>query len=84
MVSIQSRLTQVLDESSSTGKALVEIYDGLGIALYDSDGQLRSLYDILYDLNKQWGSLDTNTKDYIALTQAGEQMPLQGELRESA
>lgn len=60
-----------MDESSATGKALVEIYDGLGIALYDSDGQIRSLYDILYDLNKQWGSLDTNTKDYIALTQAG-------------
>lgn len=71
LTSIQSRLTQVLDDQSSTGKALLNIYQGLGIELFDSEGQIRSLYDILSDLSKQWETLDTNTKDYIALEQAG-------------
>lgn len=43
----------------------------MGIELFDSEGQIRSLYDILSDLSKQWETLDTNTKDYIALEQAG-------------
>lgn len=71
LVSVQSRLTQVLDEQSSTGKALVEIYDGLGIALKDQNGQLRPTFEIFKDLAKLWPNLTTNQKDYIALTQAG-------------
>ena len=71
LVSVQSRLTQVLDEQSATGKALVEIYDGLGIALKDNEGQLRPTFDIFKDLAKIWPDLTTNQKDYIALTQAG-------------
>ena len=66
-----SRLSQVLDEGSSTGAALTEIYEGLGIALYDSSGQMRSMYDILGDLAGKWKTLDTNTQQYIALTSAG-------------
>lgn len=68
---IASRLVQVLDANSSTGKKLTAIYQDLGIALYDSQGQLRSTYDILRDLSKQWDSLSTNERDYIALTSAG-------------
>lgn len=71
LVSVQSRLTQVLDEQSSTGKALIEIYDGLGIALKDQNGQLRPTFEIFKDLAKVWPNLTTNQKDYIALTQAG-------------
>lgn len=71
LVSVQSRLTQVLDEQSSTGKALVEIYDGLGIALKDQNGQLRPTFEIFKDLAKVWPNLTTNQRDYIALTQAG-------------
>lgn len=71
LVSVQSRLTQVLDEQSSTGKALVEIYDGLGIALKDQNGQLRPTFEIFKDLAKLWPNLTTNQRDYIALTQAG-------------
>ena len=68
---ISSRLTQTLDKSSSTGKKLIDIYDGLGISLKDSNGQIRSTYDILQDLAGQWDSLDKNTQEYIALTSAG-------------
>lgn len=68
---IFARLSQTTDENSDTGKALVAIYDKLGISLTDADGQLRSSFDILTDLSKQWGNLDKNTQNYIALTSAG-------------
>lgn len=71
LVSIQSRLNQVLDEGSSVGKKLIAIYEGLGVALFDENGQLRSSYDIFTDLSKIWPTLTTNQKDYIALIQAG-------------
>lgn len=62
---------QIVDDSSSTGKALKEIYEQLGIQLFDTEGQLRSSYDIFYDLSQIWDSLDTNTQNYIASVQAG-------------
>ena len=71
MRQIVSRLTQTLDENSKTGKALTDIYEGLGIAIKGSDGQIRSTYDILADLSKQWNSLSKNQQQYIALTSAG-------------
>lgn len=71
LVSISSRLLQIVDDTSSTGKALKEIYEQLGIALFDSEGQLRSSYDIFSDLAKIWNQLDTNTQNYIASQQAG-------------
>ena len=68
---ISSRLVQTLDDTSSTGQKLIKIYSDLGIELKDQDGNLRSTYDILKDLSKQWGSLGENQKQYIALTSAG-------------
>ena len=68
---IIARLTQTLDSSSSTGNKLKAIYSELGISLTDSEGQLRSTYDILKDLADQWENLDSNTQQYIALTSAG-------------
>lgn len=77
LVSIGSRLNQITDESSSTGKALKEIYEELGITLFDSAGQLRSSYDIFYDLSQIWDTLDKNTQNLIASQQAGEILPIQ-------
>lgn len=71
LVSIGSRLVQITDESSSTGKALKEIYEELGITLFDQEGQLRSSYEIFSDLAEIWDTLDTNTQNYIASQQAG-------------
>ena len=71
LVQISSRLTQVLDDQSSTGQKLKDIYSGLGIALFDNEGQIRSTYDILEDLSKQWDNLSKNEQEYIALTSAG-------------
>lgn len=47
--------------------------------MYDMDGQLLSSYELLTNLNEKWNTLDTNTKNYIASTIAGETMLLQGE-----
>ena len=68
---ISSRLVQTLDESSSTGKKLVKIYNDLGIALKDEKGQMRGTYDILKDLANQWNKLSGDQQKYIALTSAG-------------
>ena len=71
LVMISSRLTQVLDDTSSTGKKLTKIYNELGIELKDENGQLRSHYDILGDLAGVWNTLSENQQKYIALTSAG-------------
>ena len=68
---IVSRLTQTLKEDSKIGGDLTKIYEGLGIAIKGSDGQIRSTYDILKDLSKQWNGLSKNQQQYIALTSAG-------------
>ena len=76
LVSIQSRLNQVVDESSSTGKQLIELYKEQNIALFDQNGQLRDSYDILKDLAAVWPNLTRNQQAEFALAQAGEIMPL--------
>ena len=68
---IVSRLTQTLKDDSKTGGDLTKIYKQLGISLKDSHGQIRSTYDILKDLSKQWDGLSKNQQQYIALTSAG-------------
>ena len=80
LVSIGSRLVQIVDDSSSTGQALKEIYTELGIELFNSEGQLRSSYEIFSDLAQIWDTLDTNTQNYIASQQAGNILPIQSEL----
>lgn len=71
LVSVQSRLNQVIDESSSTGKALTEWYKKHNIAILDQEGQLRSLYDVLTDVAKIWPTLTKNEQAYYLNQQAG-------------
>lgn len=81
LVSVQSRLNQVTDESSSTGKALSDWYEQHGIDVYDKQtGQIRSLYEILSDLAPKWDTLSKNEQSYYLNQQAGEFAPLQSEL----
>lgn len=79
LVSVQSRLNQVVDESSSTGKALTEWYNEHNIALYDQEGQLLSLYDVLGQVAEIWPTLTKNEQAYYLNQQAGEMTLLQGE-----
>ena len=72
LVSVQSRLNQVTDESSSTGKALSDWYEQHGIDVYDKQtGQIRSLYEILSDLAPKWDTLSKNEQSYYLNQQAG-------------
>lgn len=85
LVSVQSRLNQVVDESSSTGQALIAWYKEHNIALLDQEGQLRSLYDVLTDVAKIWPTLTTNEKDYYLNQQAGRFVPqIKADMREVA
>ena len=72
LVSVQSRLNQVTDESSSVGKALSDWYEQHGIDVYDKQtGQIRSLYDILTELATKWKDLSKNEQAYYLNQQAG-------------
>lgn len=77
LVSVQSRLNQITDESSSVGKALSDWYEQHGIAVYDQQtGQIRSLYEILSDLAPKWKDLTKNEQAYYLNQQAGRCAPL--------
>lgn len=71
LVSVQSRLNQVVDESSSVGQALLEFYEKHNIDVYDADGQLRSLYEILTDMAEIWPTLTKNEQAYYLNQQSG-------------
>lgn len=71
LVSVQSRLNQVIDDSSTTGQALTEWYQKHNIAILDQQGQLRSLYDVLTDVAKIWPTLTKNEQAYYLNQQAG-------------
>lgn len=74
---IFANLAQVLDENSSNGKKILDIYKNLGLTMFDTNGQLKSGYDLLSELSKEWPGLDTNTQKYIATTLAGESRPIE-------
>ena len=71
LISVQSRLNQIIDEESSTGKKLTAWYEEHDIAIYNQEGQIRSLYEILTDVNKIWKDLDKNERAYYLNIQAG-------------
>lgn len=74
---IMANLAQVLDDASSNGKKITEIFEQLGVEMYEN-GQLKSGYDLLAGLAEKWDALDNNSQKYIATTIAGELSLLQG------
>ena len=68
---IFANLAQVLDDNSSNGKKILEIYKNLELTMFDTNGQLKSGYELLSELSKKWPDLDSNTQKYIATTLAG-------------
>lgn len=71
LVSVQSRWNQVTDESSSTGQKLTKWYKEHNIVMYDQQGQLLKLYDVLKQTAEIWPTLSKNEKSYYLNTQAG-------------
>lgn len=43
-----------------------ELFNKLGITIYDNDGQFRKTYDILSDLAKVWKDLDKIQEEYYS------------------
>ena len=71
LISVQSRLNQITDEGSSTGKKLTAWYKEHNIAIYDQEGQLKNLFEIAGEVSKIWDSLSKNEQMYYLNTQAG-------------
>ena len=72
--SILARFNKIDEETGETNKALNETQkaiESVGISFTDSEDQIRNVYDILADLSDVWGTLDKNTKAYIATQAAG-------------
>lgn len=71
LVSVQSRYNQTIDETSSTGQKLVKWYKEHNIAIKDSEGEQRKLYDTLTDVSKIWNQLSKDEQLYYLNIQAG-------------
>lgn len=50
-------------------------FNKLGITLYNTDGQMKSTFDILTDLASVYPNLDQNTKNYYASLIGGRVLP---------
>lgn len=69
---IMANLAAVLDDTSSNGKKIVEIFDDLSISMKDQNtGQLKTGYELLSELSGAWKGLSSDTQKYIATTIAG-------------
>lgn len=65
---IMANLSAVLDSSSSDGEKITAIFKQIGVDMYDTNGQLKSGYELLKDLAGAWNNLDENTQKYVAVT----------------
>ena len=50
-------------------------FNKLGITLYDTDGQLKFNFEILFELSQVYTELDQNTKNYYASLIGGRVLP---------
>ena len=66
-----------MDDNSSNGKKITEIFSDLDITMTEENGQLKSSFDLLKSLSEQWNNLDGDTQKYIATTIAGEFRPFE-------
>lgn len=66
-----ANLAAVLDDTSSNGKKIKQIYDDLELSMEGTNGQMKSGFELLSDLAGKWPSLSSDTQKYIATTIAG-------------
>ena len=65
---IFANLAQVLDENSSNGAKITQIFQNLGLSMYNANGQLKSGYELLQELASVWDTLSENQQKYIGTT----------------
>lgn len=71
LVTIQSRLNQTQDASSSTGKKLIEWYKEHNIEIMENEDTMKSFYDIAGDVAEIWNELSDSERRYYLNIQAG-------------
>lgn len=75
--SLKSMLARFNKINEETGELNAELnnvqtaIESVGVEFLDSQGQIRSFYDIVQDLSVGWEGLDKNTRAYIATQAAG-------------
>lgn len=66
-----NNLTDAAEEGDTAINKVGKAFEAVGVAFTDSAGQVRNVYDVLEDTSKIWGTLDKNTKSWIATQAAG-------------
>lgn len=72
--SMLARFSKINEETGDLNEDLNQVQtaiESVGVEFVDSEGQIRSFYDIVEDLSVGWKDLDKNTKSYIATQAAG-------------
>lgn len=72
--SMLARFNKINEETGEMNEDLNKVQtaiESVGVEFLDSEGQIRSFYDIVQDLSAGWGDLDKNTQAYIATQAAG-------------
>ena len=64
--SIMSSLVQVLDDGSENGKKISAVFDSINESMYDSNGTIKSGFDLLQILSNHWEELGTNQQLAVA------------------
>jgi TP901 family phage tail tape measure protein len=66
----------IVDENGNkvSGSAVAKLLKEQGIATYDSEGNKRSSYDVLYDLSQKWEGMEDAEQQQIAAAIAGTRM----------
>ncbi|HSH51238.1 MAG TPA: phage tail tape measure protein, partial [Bacteroidales bacterium] len=66
-----NRINEETGELNESFNDVQDAFESVNITFLDSEKQIRPVYELLVDLDKIWGSLDKNTKMYIATQAAG-------------
>jgi TP901 family phage tail tape measure protein len=74
MKTLLARFNKVNEETGELNEELNLVqraFESVNVKFLDSAGQIRNVGGLLSDLNEKWGTLDKNTKMYIATQAAG-------------
>lgn len=77
MKTLLARFNKVNEETGELNEELNLVqraFESVNVKFLDSAGQIRNVGGLLSDLNEKWGTLDKNTKMYIATQAAGKIM----------
>ena len=73
---ILARMAEIKDlgivkEDATTATTVSKALSSIGVALFDVNGQMRNLDEVLLEVGNKWSGLDNNTKRYLTTVLAG-------------